>query len=142
MLLPWNLPPGCFPWSLVLGKANCKSGMWNALLLDSWFPKTLGIIFGLACFTAIIVIVCHYGSKPSPDLALGITLNAIISMLATASKYWLIKRGYYFRRRNVRCRNCKPSMMLAAGHGDLSPLWRSLPSALFCGLGQSSQCLR
>lgn len=25
-------------------------------------------------------------------------------------------------------------MMLAAGHGDLSPLWRSLPSALFCGL--------
>jgi Protein of unknown function (DUF3176) len=57
---------------------------------DSWYPEIGALAFSLSCATATAVVLGCYNNKPTPELSLGITLNAIISILATASKVSLI----------------------------------------------------
>ena len=56
-------------------------------------PMVLGessVIFSLLCLTAIFVIPAVYNNSSSPNLPHGVTLNAVVSILATGSKASLI----------------------------------------------------
>ncbi|KAL4887793.1 hypothetical protein BDV59DRAFT_196983 [Aspergillus ambiguus] len=59
-------------------------------ILDTWFYEILAIVFSVACFVSIVGVLVAYNKKPAPSLSYGLTLNAIISILATASKSALI----------------------------------------------------
>ncbi|KAE8349229.1 hypothetical protein BDV28DRAFT_152084 [Aspergillus coremiiformis] len=73
-------------------KIKVQQGLykWNALLLDTWFPEVVAMIFSAGCFVAIIVILNVFEGKTAPMLWRGVTLNAVISVLATASKCSLL----------------------------------------------------
>lgn len=59
-------------------------------ILDTWFYEILAIVFSLACFASILSVLVAYNQKPAPSLSYGLTLNAIIFILATESKSSLI----------------------------------------------------
>ncbi|KAL3479168.1 hypothetical protein BJX99DRAFT_222621 [Aspergillus californicus] len=63
---------------------------WTTLFLDTWLWEFLAIVFSLLCFAAIVCVLMIFDNKPRPDFAYGFTLNAIISILATASKSSLV----------------------------------------------------
>ncbi|KAJ5087256.1 hypothetical protein N7456_010872 [Penicillium angulare] len=67
-----------------------KPGLWAYMTLDSWSPETLAICFSIACFVAIFYTLHVYNNKPQPEFPHGITLNTIISILATGSKSSLL----------------------------------------------------
>lgn len=57
---------------------------------DSCLPEVGAIITSMIAAIAIAVILGVYGGKASPDVALGLTLNSIISILATTSRVSLV----------------------------------------------------
>ena len=59
-------------------------------LKDKWYSKIVASFFSLACSIAIVVVLVIYDNKPTPKLPKGITLNAVVSVLATASKAALL----------------------------------------------------
>jgi hypothetical protein len=63
------------------------NGIFWFLILG--FP-TLGALFSVACFTAIIGILWGYNEKKAPVLSHGLILNAILSVLSTVSKCSLV----------------------------------------------------
>lgn len=63
---------------------------WQHLIPDTWTLECLLMIFTLGCFLAICSVLLAYDKKEWPDMAYGLSLNAIISILATASKSSLI----------------------------------------------------
>ncbi|CAI7629279.1 unnamed protein product [Penicillium pancosmium] len=66
-----------------------KHGGW-ASLDDTWFFECLAMAFSFASFIAVIIILRAYDQKPSPNLSYGLTLNSIISLLATSSRSSLL----------------------------------------------------
>ena len=56
------------------------------MMLDTWTPEILAITLSTVCLVAIIVVLLVYNGKETPRLPYGITLNATISILATASR--------------------------------------------------------
>lgn len=69
---------------------SSKRPRWLSPCTDPWFWENLSVIFSLLCLTAIFVILAVYNNSPSPRLPHGLTLNAIVSILATGSKASLI----------------------------------------------------
>lgn len=67
----------------------CNYGEW-ASLDDTWLLEIVALVFSVACFIAIIILLRIYDQKPSPDLSHGLTLNTIVSLLATASRSSLL----------------------------------------------------
>ncbi|RDW90853.1 DUF3176 domain-containing protein [Aspergillus mulundensis] len=63
---------------------------WWWKKLDTWLFEILAMIFSLTCCIAIVCILVTFNGEPQPEFAYGLTLNAIISTLATASKSSLI----------------------------------------------------
>ncbi|KAJ0417816.1 hypothetical protein BJY00DRAFT_315607 [Aspergillus carlsbadensis] len=61
-----------------------------ARLVDTWLYEFLSILFSLACMGGVAAILIIYDQEPQPSFAYGVTLNAIISLLGTASKSSLI----------------------------------------------------
>ncbi|RDW64467.1 DUF3176 domain-containing protein [Aspergillus mulundensis] len=61
-----------------------------ARIVDTWFYECLTMIFSLACFVAVICLLFFTDGKPKPNLARGLTLNAIVSLLGTACKSSLL----------------------------------------------------
>ncbi|KAJ6021486.1 hypothetical protein N7540_006990 [Penicillium herquei] len=59
---------------------------WSIIELDSWSSEAIAICFSVACFIAIFCVLQIYNGQPKPLLPKGITLNTIVSILATASK--------------------------------------------------------
>jgi hypothetical protein len=59
-------------------------------IAGTWFYEVIAMIFSLMCFTGIIAALMVYDDKPAPGFSYGLTLNAIISLLAAASKSSLI----------------------------------------------------
>ena len=57
---------------------------------DGWYGETIAVLFNLAPSIAIVVVLLAYDNHPTPKLPKGITLNAIVSVLATASKAALL----------------------------------------------------
>jgi hypothetical protein len=60
------------------------------ITLDTWVPEILALFVSAASIVAITSILKYYDSTKSPKLPYGITLNAIISILATVSRSMLI----------------------------------------------------
>lgn len=68
-----------------------KQGLnWKSRSLDTWFWEFVSVIFSVLCFIAITCLLIIYNKKPSPSLPQGLTLNTIVSVLATASKSSLL----------------------------------------------------
>lgn len=53
---------------------------------DWWLPEILGWIISLLCMVAIIVVLNQFDNRPLPVWSYGITLNTVISILATIAK--------------------------------------------------------
>ncbi|KAJ5377132.1 uncharacterized protein N7496_004541 [Penicillium cataractarum] len=67
-----------------------KPSRWQQLILDTWILECLLMIFSLGCLVAICSVLLAYDNKTRPDMKYGLSLNAIISTLATASKSSLV----------------------------------------------------
>lgn len=63
---------------------------WETLSLDTWFWEIFAVSFSLLCVIAILCILLVYDGKASPSLPHELTLNTIVSVLATASKSSLL----------------------------------------------------
>lgn len=70
----------------ILGRA----GLWDRVMLDTWTPEILAITISSCCLIAIIATLYIYDNKPTPTLPYNITLNAVVSILATASRSLLL----------------------------------------------------
>ncbi|RDW72391.1 DUF3176 domain-containing protein [Aspergillus mulundensis] len=69
--------------------ASC-SDTWASIMLSTWLWEAVAMIFSMLCFAAIVGVLRAFDQKSRPSFAYGLTLNAIISILATASKSSLI----------------------------------------------------
>ena len=58
--------------------------------INSWYPEILATCFSLICLIALFGILIKFNGEKAPHLAHGVTLNAIIAILGTASKVSLI----------------------------------------------------
>ena len=63
---------------------------WQQVLGDTWWPEFAALTTSLLCIVGLIVMLYHFDRSASPELPYGITLNAITSILATASKSLLL----------------------------------------------------
>lgn len=63
---------------------------WKCLLLNTWFIEAIAMTFSVLCLAAIVLVMAVYDQKSRPIMPYGVTLNAIVSTLATASKSFLI----------------------------------------------------
>lgn len=64
--------------------------LWKRPFLNTWLAEILALAFSAACLTAIVVVLKVYERKAIPKIPFGLTLNAIISILATGSKSSLL----------------------------------------------------
>lgn len=53
---------------------------------DTWLLECLAMVFSAACFIAICVLLKVYDNQPRPMMSYDVSLNAIVSVLATACK--------------------------------------------------------
>ena len=63
---------------------------WRRLVLNTWLLETSTIIFSVTCLVAIAVVLGVYDGKTPPHMSYGVNLNAIVSVLASASKSSLL----------------------------------------------------
>lgn len=66
------------------------AGWFYRITLDTWVLETLALFVSVASMIAIGAILKYYDDKKTPELPYGITLNAIVSILATVSRSMLI----------------------------------------------------
>lgn len=71
-------------------KVKNVASRWDFLILDTWFWEIVSITFSAACFIAICSVLLGYDQKAMPNFPTGLTLNTIVSILATASKSALL----------------------------------------------------
>ncbi|OQE23250.1 hypothetical protein PENSTE_c009G08821 [Penicillium steckii] len=62
----------------------------RSVWLDSWLFEWITLVFSIACFIAISIILWIYDGKERPELVHGLSLNTIISALATGCKSSLV----------------------------------------------------
>ncbi|KAK3073299.1 hypothetical protein LTR53_005251 [Teratosphaeriaceae sp. CCFEE 6253] len=73
------------------GMTKLSSSSWfGRLMYNSWFAEILAMAFSAACLVALALVLQTYDRGASPQLRYGLTLNAIISVLASASKASLV----------------------------------------------------
>ncbi|KAJ5552318.1 hypothetical protein N7494_001696 [Penicillium frequentans] len=63
---------------------------WSSVLLDSWFYESIAVCFSIASFIAIFCTLLVYNQQKTPKLPSGLTLNTVVSILATCSKSSLL----------------------------------------------------
>jgi hypothetical protein len=63
---------------------------WQLTSLDTWSWEFLSLGLSILCFVAIFILLLVYNGKASPQFPHGLTLNAIVSVLATGTKSSLI----------------------------------------------------
>lgn len=77
--------------------------------LDTWYWEILSVIFSLLFTVAIVATLGYYNGRSEPSLPKGVTLNAMVSVLATGTKSYLIfvtsqsigqLKWIWFRRRH------------------------------------------
>ncbi|KAL2832742.1 hypothetical protein BJY01DRAFT_253764 [Aspergillus pseudoustus] len=74
----------------VRSKGTASSSSKRSNILDTWFYEILATVFSVGCFVSIVGILAAFDGKPTPTFAYSLTLNTVISILATASKASLI----------------------------------------------------
>lgn len=62
----------------------------RAIWLDSWSFEWITLTFSIACFVAICIVLWIYDGKVRPEMDHDLSLNTIISVLATGCKSALI----------------------------------------------------
>src|ERR1700744_2807384 len=62
----------------------------KSILLDTWYPEVAFTVFSIGCMGVIVGVLRVYDNHPLPSLPKGITLNAVISILATGAKSALL----------------------------------------------------
>ncbi|KAJ3560024.1 hypothetical protein NPX13_g9455 [Xylaria arbuscula] len=77
-------------WRHRSGSAAPSSSRLSRLLSDTWLWEIVSVILSGLFFALIIIILGIYNGKEVPQFTYGITLNAIISTLATFSKSCLL----------------------------------------------------
>lgn len=82
---------------------SLKRSAW----LDSWLLEWIALTFSIACLISITIVLWIHDGKLRPEMINGLSLNTIISVLATACKSALILviaeaisqlKGLHFRR--------------------------------------------
>ncbi|CAG8144339.1 unnamed protein product [Penicillium salamii] len=73
-------------WTKLVVPKSRSHKSWNDRCLDTWTLEVLAAVFSVSCFVAICAILGGYDGKARPDLHFGLSLNAIISVLATGCK--------------------------------------------------------
>ncbi|KAJ6035732.1 hypothetical protein N7540_000011 [Penicillium herquei] len=63
---------------------------WSFITLDTWILEGASLIFSVACLISIYGILIAYSGKQRPSFVYNISLNAIISILATGCKSSLV----------------------------------------------------
>ncbi|PWY69787.1 hypothetical protein BO70DRAFT_382492 [Aspergillus heteromorphus CBS 117.55] len=63
---------------------------WDSLILDTWFWEIISLGFSITLFIVIVVFLKVYDQHEMPTFPLGLTLNTIVSILATGSKSSLL----------------------------------------------------
>lgn len=66
-----------------------KPSLWRQYQ-NSWYPEVAALTLSASCVVAIAVILDTFDGKPNLRMKWGLTLNAVISILATTSKVSLI----------------------------------------------------
>lgn len=66
------------------------ASLFYRITIDTWVPEILALILSVASLVAIGAILKFYDNKKSPQLPYGITLNAIVSILATVGRSMLL----------------------------------------------------
>lgn len=70
---------------------QAPSASWfYRIIIDTWVPEILALSISVASIIAIGAILKFYDNEKSPELPYGITLNAIVSILATVSRSMLL----------------------------------------------------
>jgi len=72
------------------GRIRIQPTVAKSILLDTWFPEVAAMAFSITCVGVIIGILRTYDQHALPSLPRGITLNAIIAILATGAKSALL----------------------------------------------------
>jgi hypothetical protein len=67
-----------------------KPSTISRLLLDTWTCEIVATTFSIGCLVAITAVVGAYDGKRIPQLASGLTLNTIISVLSTVARSSLV----------------------------------------------------
>lgn len=90
---------------------------WCSLqFYETWLFEICFITLSLGCIAVVVTVLRVFDRKPQPDFPSGITLNAIVSTLGTASKAALIfvvtaslsqlKWGWYHDRQSLNDIQC------------------------------------
>lgn len=66
-------------------RTSHREQCWN-----TWIPEIAALVFSIVCAAAIATLLAVYNGRPVPKIPTGITLNAMIAILATASKSALL----------------------------------------------------
>ncbi|KAJ5710541.1 hypothetical protein N7488_004697 [Penicillium malachiteum] len=62
----------------------------NYFWLDTWRFEAIVLLFSIACFIAICIVLMVFQNRVRPEMAYDLSLNAIVSVLATGCKSALI----------------------------------------------------
>ena len=65
-------------------------GLWDRPLLNTWLAESCALFFSASCLVAIAIVLKVHDSKVIPQVPLGLTLNSVVSILATGSKSSLL----------------------------------------------------
>ncbi|KAJ6032736.1 hypothetical protein N7540_003468 [Penicillium herquei] len=72
-------------------KRRLRSGLsWSSITLDTWILEEASMVFSIACLISIYGILIAYNGKQPPTFVYDISLNSIISILATGCKSSLV----------------------------------------------------
>jgi hypothetical protein len=63
---------------------------WSSITLDTWFLEGASVAFSVACLVSIYGILLAYNGKQRPSIIYNISLNTIVSILATGCKSSLV----------------------------------------------------
>lgn len=67
-------------------KAAAEPSILKRIWANHWFNEIVATVISLYCFGGLIFILAIHNGKPNPQMRLGLTLNAIVSILATITK--------------------------------------------------------
>lgn len=70
-------------------RAKAKQSRWKRMCVsftDTWALEVFLVAFSLGCLASIVGVLVAYSGKPAPTLPLGITLNALISIIGVGAK--------------------------------------------------------
>ena len=76
--------------SMINDSKMSPARLWNTIILDTWWPETMALSFSAGCLVLVAVILRYYDGRPNPTLPTGITLNAVVAILSTASRSSLL----------------------------------------------------